>query len=373
MFWKFRKLLRPDLKTLNTISISRAAILHNLDIMRKIQPKSAFFPVLKSNAYGHGILQILEILKGQNFPYLVVDSFPEYQLVHKHSKFDILLLGETLPENYRFFDLRRTAFAVYTLNALKALAQLHKKVRIHLFFDTWMHREGVQEQNLPQILAFLKEHKQLELEGLMSHLHSADTDEASIQKQVTLFKKMGNLVEQAGFAPKWKHIWASAGLLKIHDDYFSAFRPGLLLYGYSPIPDMRSKLGLQPALTLHSRIVSLQHVPQGEWVSYNQKWKAENPCRVATIPFGYYEGWLRSLNWKLVYRYHQKDVPQLGVICMNLSSCLASEEMAVGDVIELISPQVWLQNSIEVIAEKADTIPYEILIRLDKGIRRVVI
>lgn len=118
------------------ISISRAAILHNLDIMGKIQPKSAFFPVLKSNAYGHGILQILEILKGQNFPYLVVDSFPEYQLVHNHSKFDILLLGETLPENYRFFDLRRTAFAVYTLNALKALAQLHKKVRIHLFFDT---------------------------------------------------------------------------------------------------------------------------------------------------------------------------------------------------------------------------------------------
>ena len=69
-----------------------------------------------------------------------------------------------------------------------------------------MHREGVQEQNLPQILALLKEHKQLELEGLMSDLHSADTDDASIQKQVTLFKKMGNLVEQAGFAPKWKHI-----------------------------------------------------------------------------------------------------------------------------------------------------------------------
>ena len=79
---------------------------------------------------------MLEILKGQNFPYLAVDSYPEYQLIHKHSDFDVLLIGETLPENYRFFDLKRTAFAVYTLQALKALAQLKKKVRLHLFFNT---------------------------------------------------------------------------------------------------------------------------------------------------------------------------------------------------------------------------------------------
>ena len=110
--------------------------MQNLDFLQKLQPNSVFFPVLKSNAYGHGILQMLEILKGQTFPYLAVDSYPEYQLIHKHSDFNVLLIGETLPENYRFFDLKRAAFAVYTLQALKALAQLKKKVRLHLFFNT---------------------------------------------------------------------------------------------------------------------------------------------------------------------------------------------------------------------------------------------
>lgn len=368
-----RKKLNPGLKTLNTITISKQNILHNLEVLATLQPKSAFFPVLKSNAYGHGILPMLEILKGQHFPYLVVDSFPEYQLIHKHSKFNVLLIGETLPENYRFFDVKRTAFAIHTFQALHVLAKLHKKVRLHLFFNTWMHREGIQEQNLASMLDFIKEHPCLQVEGVMSHLHSADSDDASIQKQIAVFKKMAYQVEQAWFSPKWKHIWASAGILKLQDEYFTAFRPWLLVYGYTPCPDQNISLSLQPALTLHSTIVSLQTVQAGEWVSYNQKWKADHDCKVATIPFWYYEGRLRTLSWKLTYRYHGKNYPQLGTICMNLSSCLANEEMKIGDPIELISKEPWASNSIETIAKNAGTIPYEILIRLDKGIRRIVI
>lgn len=88
-----------------------------------------------------------------------------------------------------------------------------------------MHREGIQEQDLPQILDFLQSAKNLEVEGIMSHLHSADADDHTIHEQVTVFKKMGKLLNDAGFSPKRKHIGASAGLLKLHDDYFTAFRP----------------------------------------------------------------------------------------------------------------------------------------------------
>lgn len=373
MLSRLKNLIKPDLKTLNTITISKQAILQNLDILQKLQPNSAFFPVLKSNAYGHGILQMLEILKGQKYPYLAVDSYPEYQLIHKHSDFHILLIWETLPENYRFFDTKRTAFAVYTLQALKALAHLKRKIRIHLFLNTWMNREWVQVQNLAQILDFLKENPHLELEGLMSHLHSADSDEDSVQNQVRTFKNIAHQVRKAGFSPQWKHIWASAGVFKIHDDEFTAFRPGLVLYGYSPFAKDSLSIPLKPALSLHSTIVSLQRLQAGEGVSYNQKWKADHSCRVATIPFGYYEWRLRKLSGKLSYRYQGAEFPQLGTICMNLSSCLANETMQIGDEIELISSRAWSKNSIENIAELAETIPYEILIRLDKGIRRIVV
>lgn len=220
-----KKIFQPDIQTLNKIEISKANILYNLAQLRTMQPKSAFFPVLKANAYGHGIVQMLEILKGQNFPYVAVDSYPEYQLVHKHSDFAVLLIGETLPENYRFFDVRRTAFVVYNVSTLQALVQLKTKVRIHLFLNTGMNREGVQMENLPEMLTLIQANPRLELEGVMSHFHSADADLNSLQEQIGVFKKMTKLIEDAGFAPKRKHIGASAGLLQMQDEYFTAYRP----------------------------------------------------------------------------------------------------------------------------------------------------
>lgn len=258
MLSRIRKKLNPDLKTLNTITISKAAILHNLRTLREIQPKSAFFPVLKSNAYGHGILPLLEILKGQEFPYLAVDSFPEYQLIHKHSRFQILIMGTTFPENYSAFDLKRVAFAISNIQSLKAIAQLKRKVRIHLFIDTGMHREGFQTEDLKSALSFLHQHKQIIVEGVMSHLHSADTDDDTMHQQILIFKNLTSCIEQAGFHPTRRHLGASAGLLKIQDPYFNAFRPGIVLYGYSPFP--QPNLDLHPALSLHSTIVALQKV-----------------------------------------------------------------------------------------------------------------
>ena len=136
MFGRIKKYRKPDVQAMNVIEISRKNILHNVDQIRRIQPKWSIFPVLKSNAYGHGIQQMLEIYRGQDFPYVAVDSLPE-----RNSDFDILLMGETFAENYRFFDFERTAFSVYTLETLQALAQLKRKVKIHIFLNTGMNRE----------------------------------------------------------------------------------------------------------------------------------------------------------------------------------------------------------------------------------------
>jgi len=136
MFAFLKKFFRPKVDPMNVISIDKKAILHNYVYLKSLKPHAKLFPVIKSNAYGHGIDQMLQIVKGINFPYVVVDSFPEYSLVLHHSAYPILLLGETLSKNYKEFDLKRTAFAVYNLETLQALAVLKKKLNVHLFLNT---------------------------------------------------------------------------------------------------------------------------------------------------------------------------------------------------------------------------------------------
>lgn len=235
-----------------------------------------------------------------------------------------------------------------------------------------MNREWIQTSQLNEILEYLKVTPSLNLEGIMSHLYDADEEINHIQEQISLFKTLTMLIEKAWFSPKYKHIGASAGLLKINDDFFTAWRPWLCLYGYSPFKNEQIEKELYPALSLSSHIISIQEVNEWEGVSYNHKWKASSRCRIATIPFWYYEWWMRCLGGKLTYSYNWKSLEQLGTICMNLSSCKADETMNIWDEIVLISEEKNEENCIYKLAEKANTIPYEILIRLDKWIRREI-
>lgn len=111
------------------------------------------------------------------------------------------------------------------------------------------------------------------------------------------------------------------------------------MYGYAPLAQEKMPIELKPALSVYSKIVALQSLETGAGVSYNQRRKTQSPCKVATIPFGYSEGLLRSLSGKLSYRWQGQDCAQLGTICMNLSSCLGNEQMQIGDEIELISSE----------------------------------
>ena len=375
MLQRIRNLRKPKVETLNTISLSKNNIINNVKLIKSLKPSSWIFPVLKSNAYGHWILQMLEILKDEKFPYLVVDSFPEYQIIHNNSKFNILIMWETLAENYRYYDYSRTSVVVYNLTTLNYLISLNKRIKIQLFLNTWMNREWIQEKDLERFLNLLKNNPKIALDGVMSHLYDADVDwDNHVNLQIETFKKMYQKIEEYGFKPRWRHIGASAGMCCIEDEFFNAWRPGLILYWYSPFSEGKEKLKrLKPSLTLNSSVISLQKLQENDWVSYNHRWIAKEECWSATVPFWYYEWWLRNLAWKLTYYYHWKELEQIGTICMNLSCCKADANMRIWDKIELISNDINKKNSIPVIAEVANTIPYEILIRLDRGIRRVIV
>ena len=374
MLQRLKNIRKPKVETLNTITIHKSAIINNVKLIKHIKPHNWIFPVLKSNAYGHWILQMLEILEEEKFPYLIVDSFPEYQIIHNNSKFKILIMWETLPENYRYFDYSRTSVVVYNLSTLNYLITLNKRIKIHLFLNTWMNREWIQEKDLDRFLKLLKNNPKISLDWVMSHLYDADSDwKNHVNQQIETFKKMYSVITDYGFSPIWRHIWASAWMCCIDDEFFNAWRPWLILYWYSPFSKEDEKLKwLKPALSLNSRVISLQKLTNEDWVSYGHRWIASEDCWSATVPFWYYEWWLRNLSWKLTYYYQWKPIEQIGTICMNLSCCLADSNMKIWEKIELISNDTNKKNSIVAIAEQANTIPYEILIRLDRWIRRVI-
>lgn len=372
-----RDWFKPNIEPMNRIYISKSNILQNYKYLQSLKPNAELFPVIKSNAYGHGIDQILEIYKWLPIKYMVVDSFPEYNIVRRHSKFNVLLLWETLPVNYREFNFKRTTFCVYNLETLQALAKLNKKLKIHLFLNTWMNREWIDADLLPNALEFLKWYPKINIEWVMSHLFSAN--KMDMDKQVDAFKMMYAQILDYWHTPIYRHIWASTGILKLHDDFFNAYRPWLALYGYNPLAEEDSDFDLwnklQPALSLSSVITAINSVPYNEWVSYDPQWKQlEKSDKITvTIPFGYAEWMPRSLREKIEINHEDGNLKQIGNVCMNLSCYMWNEKVLIWDKVRLLKRDQNLVNSVSWWAKAVNTIPYDILVHLDRGIRREVV
>lgn len=377
MLWWFRDLFSPRLISLNTISLDKQKLLDNLSYLESIQSELTLFPVLKSNAYGHGLKEICCILRETSVSLICVDSYPEYQFVKKWAKKRALIIGETAPENYRYYKPRHASVVVYTIRTLEYIVKAWWKQHIHLFLNTWMNREWIQLQELWYAINLLKKTKKIYLEWVMSHFSHADYPEkVHNNKQIETFKRMYRFIEQAWFSPKWKHISNSAWLSKIDDSFFTAARVWLSLYGYSPLCEEDEKystyLPLQPVLEATSTIVSLQQLETWDIVSYWWYFTATQAMTIATIPFGFHE-WLSRWvsNDRCVLR-KWKELPVIWTICMNLC-CIDTlgHDVELGDNVTVISRKPTALNSLLMLAKKQQTISYEVLVNIDEKIRRV--
>lgn len=353
-------------------------LLDNLLYIQSLQPQASMFPVLKSNAYGHGLEYIVKMLAKSDVPYVAVDSYPEYITVKQNSKLPVLLLWETLLENYKRFDHKMTTFCVYNLWTIRYLGRLDRQTKIHLFFNTWMNREWIQEDELSTIIKEIQSHPNLIIEWVMSHFYAADnTSDTSMKQQIQKFKRMYYKVLDAWFTPIRRHIWNSAALFKIDDEFFNAYRPGIALYGYNPLtPEdafYKKWNELLPVLSVSSRVISLQTVWPGEWVSYNHEYIINDKHLVASIPFGYAEWLARIASGKIFMKHRKTYFRQVGTICMNLSSYIVDSAVHVGDEVEILSDNPRAKNSLANLAQQSWTIVYETLVKLDKGMRREIV
>jgi len=379
-----RQLVKPKYETLNRIEIKAECLLANYKYLCSLQPLAAIFPVLKSNAYGHGLKEVCQILNNAAVPMVAVDSYPEAQIVYRYFKGQVLILGEMPLKVYDYCLFQRTEFVVYNPATLKYLTRFGRKAKIHLFVNSGMNREGL--QNFSDFLLKYKKYlDQVTVNGFCSHLASADTDSALNKEQEEKFFEALAHLRSAGFSPRWVHLGNSAAIFTLASKELTAFRPGLAFYGYDPFCGQEgredffeSAKALQPALEVYSRLVAVQDIVAGESVSYNETYRAAGATKIGVIPFGYFEGLDRRLSGRARFLVHSDEAsfwaPVAGRICMNLS-CLDCGQQAVtpGEEVQLVSSISINPNSMANLATLSGMSIYELLTRFQANIKRKIL
>lgn len=376
---------RKPYVTLNTVRVLREALRHNLALYRRVFPGKAICPVLKANAYGHGLVEVAKVLEGEmgrggNF--LVVDSLYEaYALQGVGIRSPILILGYTLPENLKGRRLP-FHFAVSDLESAKVLTE--QGAKLHLKIDTGMNRMGFSVEELTGVLPELKG-MGAKIVGVLTHLADADNEyeDSYTFLQLARFEQAVQQVHEAGFDVAWIHAGQSAGALKQrdflaaaggHGDFVTAIRLGIGLYGIAPVE------GLKPVMQVMSTVVGVRTLAPGDRVSYGGTFTADRAMTIAAVPFGYYEGLPRALSNVGCMRIVRDDgsaavCPIVGRVCMNYTMIDVSgvRNVKIGDSVEVYSNDPAAPNSIAALAKLANTIPYELMVRLAESVRREVV
>jgi len=333
--------------SLNLIEISRGNLLFNFDYFSRL---GKVWPVLKSNAYGHGIGLITKILLERDFEYFVVDGYQEVLEIRKITKRPVLMIGAILPSNFSKIKWKNLAIMVQDKETIVNLGKLNKGIKIHLKVNTGMNRQGVDLKEVKEVIKLIKKYSKLELEGVFSHLAGGNDLE-----QVKKFKEVKKIVGEV----KYFHLGATNGVGDI-------IRLGIGLYGIGK--------GLKPVLKLKSKITKIREIGKGEKVSYGGIFTASKKTNIGVIPVGYFEGLDRRLSNKGFIKYKNKFYPIVGRVCMNMAIInFGKIKPKLWDEVEIISNNSKDKNSIEKMAEICETIPYDILVKINSSIRRTVV
>ncbi len=373
MISSLRKIAGRKYFPLNEIEISKSALIHNYNHLNELSTVPVA-PVLKSNAYGHGIEIVGKILAELNPPIICVDSIYEaYQLLNAKIKIPILVMGYVGGENLSVKKLP-FSFSVYTEEMLENIKKFQPHAPVHIFVDSGMHREGVP---MDDVRDFLKRAKSLNLniEGIMSHFAKPDSPNYyKTKSQVDNFESAIEIGKKMGIKFKYIHLFASNGIRNI-DKYKrvdTLTRSGKALYGIDVVKNSNEFL---PVLSLNSTIIQIKELKKGESLGYDFIFKAPYNMTTAILPIGYNDGVNRRLSNKGFVKINNKFCRIIGRVSMNITVVDVTnvENIKVGQKVNIYSNNPMDKNCVFNVAEMTDTIPYEILTHLNPSTKRISI
>ena len=371
------KKIRDPYRPLIEIKIFRDNLLFNLHACQAAAPKLQLAPVLKSNAYGHGLVEVARILRGQRLPFCVIDSLFEARVLrHGGIRHPLLIIGYTATDNIISHRLNNIAFTITSLDQLREIAaKLTRHSRFHLKFDTGMRRQGLMPDQLAEAARLAKNNPNIIVEGICSHLSDADGEsEEYTKKQIALWNSLAGRAQSLFGELPYRHLANTAGLAFQNGINANVGRLGLGLYGFTTSP-RPANAQLLPALAMESVVTSIRPLKARESIGYNKTFTAPRDMLVATVPAGYAEGIDRRLSNTGAMMIGGAPCPIIGRVSMNITSIDVSNVAGatLGQKVTLISENPQHPNSVAGIAKLCNTIPYEILVHIPGYLRRLAV
>jgi len=358
--------------------IDLSAIRYNLKRIRGYIPGSTkVMAVVKANAYGHGIVEVSDVLNKAGVDYLGVATVDEALAIRRSGiKAPILILGSILPSEIKAILNKNITLTLCTTELLKTLDKSvrgRKKIKVHIKIDTGMGRIGVWHTEAVRFITEALRYKNIEIEGVYTHFSSAGRDKLFTEYQLTLFGKILKELHQRGIDIPCKHAANSIGLVGFEKSHLNLVRPGLIIYGMYPKKGFLNKIKLRPALSLKTKIVYIKDTPPGRSISYGRTYITEKETRIATIPIGYGDGYGRILSNKAKVLIRGVRAPVVGKVTMDQTMVDVGhiQGAKVGDEVILMGAQKGERITVEELARLCSTIPYEIACSIGARVPRV--
>lgn len=351
------------------VKINLDHIADNIQAFQEHLPNStAIMAVVKADAYGHGAVRVANKAIRAGASWLGVALLSEaLELRQAGISVPILVFGRVRSDDAGSAARNHISLTVFQLEWLREARRLGPKdppLQVHLNLDTGMGRLGVREMlDLRAMVQVIQEASCFHLQGVYTHFATADEGPNDyFMKQFNRFQKMLAALKKWGVTPALIHCANSATALNFPAKVFNLVRLGISMYGLAPSEEMKPNLpfSLQPAFTLHSRLIQVKQLKAGEAVSYGATYVAKGKEWIATVPLGYADGWLRNIATGGEVLVEGERVPIVGRICMDFFMIRLPAQKDIGAKVTLIGRQHDACIEVDEVARLLDTINYEI-------------
>lgn len=369
-------IIRPTQVTVNLNVLSK-----NFRSIKNAVPGAAIMPILKANAYGHGLVRVAQTMEQLGADILGVAVLEEGLLLRQQGiTMPILVLGGILGNQVPHFienDLILTASSIDKLNQIdQTAAKLGRRARVHLKLDTGMERIGVHYYNAESFILKAACCAHIDIEGIYSHFANSDSADLTHAKlQLARFNEVLSLYAKHRLPlPRYRHMANSGAILQLPEARFNLVRPGILLFGVYPTEVVSPNIKVEAVLTWKSSVVYFKVVKPGHPVGYGSTWETDHAVRTVTVPVGYGDGYFRAMSGNAKVLINGKPYPVIGRIAMDQIVINIEQDSAWNeDEVILLGRQGAHEITASDLARWAGTIPYEILTNINTRVPRIYI
>lgn len=364
---------------------------HNFRVIKsQVASDTKVCCVIKADAYGHGAIELLQLYERIGADFFAVSNLEEaLELRINGSKLPILILGYTPAAYARELSENNISQAVLSLEYAHELSESAKSlgvsVKVHLKVDTGMSRIGIMCQDIERDNAAAQALEIFSLDNLVPEgifTHFAVSDEREDGREYTLhqiecFKYLINALREKGIDTDKIicHCANSAAIMDYPEAKLDMVRAGIILYGLAPSGKLKGQLNLKPAMEIKSVIAHIKEIEAGTTISYGRTFMADRKLKIATVPIGYADGYIRNLAGEAYMIVGGRKAKVVGRICMDqcMLDVTGIDNVKVGDTVTVVGKVGDVEISTDDVASWTGTINYEVVCLVGKRVPRVYI